>query len=158
MKFSENIYSLEDVELEMEALTSKKIPVNSKPVNVSEKDFDDLETSEASAKNLQVSGKNNLQPNEDNSYSSTLKYEDSQEIRPHRKLKIWSFLLPKKYREALIGDLWELTEDMQEAGCSPKWIYMVTIWHLSLGVLSSVRLKLKERLELESRLESETSS
>ena len=74
---------------------------------------------------------------------------------PNKFIQIASFFISSKYREAFVGDLWELTEDMKVAGYSNLWIKFVSLWHISLALKSSLMMSLKDRIGLEPKSERE---
>lgn len=64
--------------------------------------------------------------------------------RPPSKLNSLKYILPKAYREEVIGDLMEIQQQMQKEGYSKWWTWAILLGNLCSVGYHMIMFKMKE--------------
>ena len=62
-------------------------------------------------------------------------------------LQYLSFLIPKKQREAIIGDLLQDRKEMKEAGQAAWWILLITMGQIFTIVIASLKIRFSDLVD-----------
>ncbi len=76
--------------------------------------------------------------------------------RPEHLLFAMSFWIPRKYREALVGDIMEDCQELRSLGKSKRRIFVHIFWQLAVVVVTLLPANIFSALKREPRLRDET--